>query len=328
MTRRIPTLDIVIVNWNSGDYLRDCLASIPASLADDFALARVVVVDNASTDAGLRSAQAARSCLPLDIIANDTNAGFAKGCNQGALLSKADYILFLNPDTRLFPQSLSTPLRHMEEAAGEKVGIVSVKTLGADGNVKPSCARFPRPAHFLARSLGIDTLFPGSGLSSLMTEWSYTEDRDVDQVIGAFFLIRRALFEALGGFDERYFVYFEEVDLSLRAARLGWKSRFLAGAGIFHAGGGSSSLARPQRLYYSLRSRLIYSATHFPAASHIAVSVATLCVEFATRLVFSLVTLSPERLAETLGGYARAWTHLPDIIHEGRADFRSALKAR
>jgi len=323
---RLPSLDIIIVNWNSSAYLRDCLTSIPGALSEDFRLSQVIVVDNASTDGVHEWIKRVDLDLPLVVVSNDSNLGFAKACNIGAVLSTADYVLFLNPDTRLLSESLKVPILYMEDASSIDIGIVSIRNIGSDGKIKPSCARFPKASHFFAKMLGLDVLFPFLGTSSLMTEWTYDEDRDVDQVIGAFFLIRRCLFEELNGFDERFFVYFEEVDLSLRAIRLGWKSRFLSGASIFHKGGGSSDTARPQRLFYSLRSRLIYCATHFSSISYVAVVVGTVTIEFISRMLFSMITLSRHRVSEALGGYLKIWLDLPAIISVGQSKFRGIEK--
>ena len=108
-----------------------------------------------------------------------------------------------------------------------------------------------------------------------MSEWAHDTDREVDQVIGAYFLTRRALFQKLGGFDQRFFVYFEEVDFCVRARTAGSTAFFLAGAQAFHRGGGSSEQVPAQRLFYSLRSRMAYSHKHFTKTGSSTVAFAT-----------------------------------------------------
>ncbi len=312
---RTPSLDIVIVNWNSGRLLRECLGSIQSALDSSFELRRLVVVDNGSTD---ESAADLGDLVPRGIclvdIGNPDNAGFARACNQGAAGSEADYILFLNPDTRLFGNSLVVPLEYMQSDAAKGVGICGVRIMNETGRVVASCSRFPTATQFLAKTLGVDTLFPKRQLSALMTEWAHDEDRDVDQLMGSFFLVRRTVFEDLGGFDERYFVYYEEVDFSLRARRAGWRSRFLSSAAIFHKGGGSSDAVRDMRLFYSLRSRIIYSASHFGPMRFSLVLVASLLVEFLTREIRALLKLSPADVAATASGYMRLWRTFPSTL--------------
>ena len=110
-----PSLDIVIVNWNAGDLLRRCLAALPAALDPSFTLARVVVVDNASTDGSLTGLDTLP--LPLTMVRNATNRGFGAACNQGAAAGRADYLLFLNPDVFVGSRALSVPLRFLEDPA-------------------------------------------------------------------------------------------------------------------------------------------------------------------------------------------------------------------
>jgi len=137
-----------------------------------------------------------------------------------------------------------------------------------------------------------------------MPESECMESRDVDQIIGAFFLVRRSLFDALGGFDPRFFVYFEEVDFSLRALQAGFRSYYLASSTAYHKGGGSSHQAKAARLFYSLRSRLLYGFKHFSFLDAFALALLTLTVEMAARLLAALGSLSLSKLVETVQGYS------------------------
>ena len=147
-----------------------------------------------------------------------------------------------------------------------------------------------------------------------MSEWDHATNRDVDQVIGAFFLIRRTVFEALNGFDERFFVYFEEVDVSYRARQAGWRSVYLATARAFHAGGGTSQQVKAARLFYSLRSRLLYGFKHFSRLRAWALVGVTLLVEPISRLVFSAIRGGREDVLNTLRAYGMLWRALPSIL--------------
>jgi hypothetical protein len=136
-----------------------------------------------------------------------------------------------------------------------------------------------------------------------MLDWNHAESCRVDQVMGAFFLIRRDLFESLGGFDERFFVYFEEVDLSFRAHEAGATSYYLANCQAFHKGGGSSEQVKAKRLFYSLRSRILYGYKHFGILSGTAVLLATLLFEPFTRLLLALCRGSMQSITATVEAY-------------------------
>src|SRR5438552_2554141 len=137
------SVHVVIVNWNSGAQLRECLASFAAAANDDVALARVTVVDNASADGSADGLEPAS--VPLTVIRNPENRGFAAACNQGAAGSGADFILFLNPDTRLVPGSLELPARYLGSEHHEDVGIVGIQLVDANGHVARNTARAPTP---------------------------------------------------------------------------------------------------------------------------------------------------------------------------------------
>ena len=159
---------------------------------------------------------------------NADNRGFGAACNQGAAGSDADFLLFLNPDTRLMPGSLAEPVRYLRSPEHETVGIVGIQLFDADGHVARNTARAPTAWSMVGNSVGLDRLMPRLFPPHFVTEWAHDETRPVDQVMGAFFLVRRSVFEALGGFDERFFVYYEDLDFSVRARAHGWSSVYLA----------------------------------------------------------------------------------------------------
>ncbi len=307
-------LRIVIVNWNAGDQLAQCLRSIVLAERSGFDLERVVVVDNASGDDSLLGIETLP--LPLLIIRNDCNRGFAAACNQGAAVCGADYLLFLNPDTRLHADSLRLPLQFMTAEANQQVGICGIQLLDESGAVARSCARFPTPSMFYAAMLGLDRIWSRCGL--FMREWDHADTRAVDHVIGAFFLVRGRLYTQLGGFDERFFVYLEDLDFSWRARCAGWSSQFLAEASAYHKGGGTSEQIKATRLFYSLRSRLLYARKHFSVAQTVGLSVATLGIEPLARLVWALARGNGSALGETLAAYRMLYRHALQIWAAGR----------
>jgi GT2 family glycosyltransferase len=289
-------IDIVIVNWNAGSQLADCISSIE-SHGDGF-VSRAIVIDNGSGDG---SPDTIESVPIVDLVRTGKNLGFGKACNVGARRGTAEFILFLNPDTRLHHKTLSDTISFMCDPSAQRVGICGVQLLDEAGHVSRSSSRAPTVGRLVARASGIDLAFPRLG--SRMAEWDHAEPRQVDQVIGAYFFVRRSVFEALGGFDERFFVYFEEVDFARRAAVAGWTSWYLTSSQAFHAGGGTSHQIKARRLFYSLRSRLQYAAKHFSTGGTLVVGAATLLIEPLARCGQALVRGRTREAGEVLTAY-------------------------
>lgn len=304
-------VDIVIVNWNSGRQLSDCLLSIAEHGGS--AVARVVVVDNGSTDG---SHEVDVPALPLEVIATGRNLGFAAACNLGARQGGADYVLFLNPDAELKAGTLDGTLAYMGSPAAARVGICGVRLIGEDGRTQRHCARFPSLRTFVGQSFGLQGKlgFP----AFTMTDFDHRTDRDVDQVIGAYFFVRRALFDALAGFDERFFVYYEELDFSLRARRAGWTTRYLAGPVGFHRGGGTTDQVKAHRLFYVLRSRLLYAFKNLGRPAGWAVLALTLLVEPAARVAQGALRLSAGEIVQSLRGFRMLLADLPRTLRTAR----------
>lgn len=306
-------IQIVIVNWNSGAWLGRCLASIAAHGGE--AVERVVVVDNGSTDDSL---PADPPGLPVEIIRTGANLGFGRACNLGAADAQAPYLLFLNPDAALHADTLRTALAFMESAAATGVGVCGVQLAGEDGVTQRHCARFPGARSFVGAATGLGLLFRRLFPPLLMTDFDHLESRPVDHVIGAFYLIRRPLFEELGGFDERFFVYLEDLDLSLRTHRAGFAVQYLAEATAFHKGGGTSEQVKATRLFYALRSRLLYAFKYFSRPAAWTVLLVTLLIEPPIRAVRALFRLAPREFADTFRGYWALVRDLPNILRRNR----------
>ena len=152
--------------------------------------------------------------------------------------------------------------------------------------------------------------------TQFMLDFDHLHDREVDHVIGAFFLVRQELFKTLHGFDERFFVYLEDMDFSLRSAQQGWRTWYMAAAQAFHKGGGVSEQVRAHRLFYSLRSRLLYSFKHFARRQAFLITGLTLSIEFVARLGHAILQRSPTAIWDTLRGYGMLWADIPRLIRE------------
>lgn len=303
-------VSVVIVNWNAGPQLVACINSV-AKYGGGL-VGQVTVVDNGSVD----GSEGCIESLPnVTLFRAGTNLGFGKACNIGATQTESEYLLFLNPDATLYADTLPRVLAFMQDPANSKVGICGVQLFDEAGQVSRSCARFPSAVSFVAHAIGLDRFFPRLG--RFMPEWDHTQTRQVDHVIGAFFLVRRELFNAVHGFDERFFVYLEDLDFSYRAHQAGWRSMYLADVQAFHAGGGTSKQVKAHRLFYSLRSRLLYAFKHFSWLGAFAVLLATLLLEPLSRSALALFRHSWSSLKETWVAYAMLWRWLPQWVFKG-----------
>jgi N-acetylglucosaminyl-diphospho-decaprenol L-rhamnosyltransferase len=254
-------LDVVVVNYNGGWYLRKCIQSLFAAERPNFSWGKVVVVDNASTDDSIHTVP--DSDLPVKVVRNAANRGFAAANNQGARLGNADLILFLNPDARVAPGTLARSVAFMADPHNAQVGICGGQMLAEDGTPRASCSRFPTLMMLIAKMTGFAHLFPDRVPTQRIRPDEMRESGIVDQVIGAFFMVRRDVFEALGGFDERFFLYMEEVDFAYRARHAGYLSYFLANVPVYHEQGASSSQIGGLRLFYMLRSQTEFARKHW-----------------------------------------------------------------
>lgn len=310
-------IDIVIVNWNAGDQLKQVISTISAHHED--LVESVVIVDNASSDSSLSDVESEAATLPfkLQIVRNSRNMGFGAACNQGAALCGSEFLLFLNPDTRIFSGSLVKPLELLRGPGNERIGITGIQLIDENGAISRSCARFPTLRTFAAQAVGLNRIPAFAHLGTHMSDWAHDKSKNVDHVIGAFYLIRRPVFQQLGGFDERFFVYLEDLDLSLRASQMGYSSFFLAEANAFHSGGGTSRQVKAHRLFYSLRSRLLYGFKHFSRWKAWALVLITLVIEPLSRTVFS-VSAGRGNVINTWRGYGMLYRDMPQVIKRAR----------
>jgi GT2 family glycosyltransferase len=319
--KALPACDVVIVNWNSGRFLKECLASIER-YGD--AVAKVVVVDNDSTDGSDRIGDPPGN---LELIRPGRNLGFAAGCNLGAERCASPYLLFLNPDARLFDGSIGRTLAFMETEAAKDIGICGIRLIDDDGNTQPSCMNFPLLNTYFGQATGLDRLFPRL-FTRLFAAADSHQSRLVDQVMGAFFLIRAELFRELGGFDERFFVYMDDVDLSLRARQAGWHSYYFAEASAFHKGGGTSEQIKALRLFYELQSRLLFGYKHFSRIRAWALLLITVGIEPIARVGRALARRSLAECRNIFRGYGMLIGSLPWIWEISRRQRRSASTDR
>lgn len=220
---------VAIVSWNTRDLLRACLES----LAPDASAGRaeVWVVDNGSTDG---SADLVRERYRwVRLVSDAGNLGFGPAVNVVAARTTSPWIAPANADVELTPGALAELL-----AAGERhpeAGILAPRLLLPDGSVQHSVYRFPGVAFTALFNLGLARLIPGLGDRLLLEgRWDPRRARAVDWAVGAFLLVRRSAWDAAGGFDERQWMYAEDLDLGWRARRAGWSTRYIPDAVVRH----------------------------------------------------------------------------------------------
>jgi GT2 family glycosyltransferase len=301
----VPTVDVVIVTWNSEESLPHCLASLAASSRIRFTFDRIVIVDNASSVA-IRPGTYDR--LPaIMLIANDSNRGFATACNQGAAGSQADYLLFINPDAIVAPEALDRAVAAFDDPARRDVAAIGLQLVDAGGEPQATCGRFLTFRAVFNQLTGLSLASPRRFRGFRMTDWDHRETRDVDYVSAACTLLRRPVFAELGGFDEGFTVYLEDADFALRARRAGWQSRFLADASVCHEGGWSTGRDRAVRLAHAWRSLLVYSRKHFNLPRAVTLGLVTLTLAPLARLGEAAMHASGREVVDALAGYARLY---------------------
>jgi GT2 family glycosyltransferase len=233
-------LSIIVVSFNTRDILRNCLNSVREhGKGIDH---EIFVVDNASSDGS--ADMVAEEFPEADLITSPKNVGFAAGNNLALKKASGRFLLLLNSDAYLVPGTLESTLRFMEE--NTKCGILGVKLVGEDGKAQPSARMLPNAwLKFLVIS-GIAANFPNSRIlgGPDYPWWDHRDVREVGWVPGAYFLIRKEVIDKIGLLDERYFLYFEEIDFCLQAARAGWQVIFYPGAKVIHLGGESSKTTK------------------------------------------------------------------------------------
>jgi GT2 family glycosyltransferase len=289
-------LSIIIVNWNTGDQLKNCIDSIKS--CQDSSNLPLIIIDNASSDNSIDLIRATPQILLIEL---KNNVGFAKACNLGASLAYSKYLLFLNPDTLVFDGTFKFSVEFMESSKNNRVGICGVQLVDESSTISRSCSQFPTPLRLILQSLGVDRYL--TKFSHFLTSWDHKSVKLVDQVIGAYFLVKSNLFIQLNGFDERFFLYYEEVDFSYRARLAGWFSAYISDVKVFHAGGGSSNQIKAKRLFYVLRSKIIYSFKHFSFFSALLVTFSILFFEPFARILWCLKLGSPSGVKELCIAY-------------------------
>lgn len=257
----MTTLWTIIVNYNTGRLLPEMFAALERAAAGiDH---RCVVIDNASAD---DSVALLRNEYPQHLIlANYCNVGFGRANNQALQHVDGKYVLLLNTDAFVAPDTLAKTLQYME--SHPECGALGVRLVGRDGELQPSCRYFPTPVNVFLSRTGLQRFAPWVRMVDDM-RWDHASVRECDWVPGCYFLIRREVIDKTGLFDPRYFLYYEEVDLCRRIKQAGWKVVFYPHTSVVHIGGesaktsGELTSAGRQISALQIESELLYFRKH------------------------------------------------------------------
>ena len=243
-----PFLSIIVVTWNGKKYAIECLDSLTSQSSR--LSVEIIVVDNGSTDG---TPEAIRTEFPdVTLIENHANLGFARANNIGMESSRGKYICLVNSDVVIPVGCLEKMVEYME--SHPKIGVLGPKMVSPDGGVGASVMRLPTVWNTLCCALGMHTIFPGSKFLGgfLMDAYPYDSIEEVEILTGWFWLIPRTALNIVGGLDERFFMYGEDIDWCHRFRDAGWQVIFYPDASALHYGAASSGEA-PSRFYVEMR---------------------------------------------------------------------------
>lgn len=215
-------LSIIILNYNQKNLLKNCLKSLKEA---NLRLAyEIIITDNNSNDGSKEFLSQFRTQgLKFKVVFNDKNLGYARANNQAIKLSQGEYVLILNPDVIVLPGSVEKLVEFLER--DRQAGAVGPQLLNPDKSIQYSCYRFPRLITPAVRRtfLGKLLVFKKELSRYLMLDFDHQQIREVNWLIGACLMVRKEVLEKVGFFDERYFLYFEDVDLAKKIWQAGFK---------------------------------------------------------------------------------------------------------
>jgi GT2 family glycosyltransferase len=288
MRSDIDDLAVIVVSTNEAHWLRNCLSTV-FEHAGDIAL-DVVVADNESTDG---TAELVEAEFADARVVRCENRGFAHANNRGYMTCNARYALFLNPDTEILQGSFEALVRALDERP--EVGLAGVRQVTADGELCPTIRRFPNALRALGEAFGSDRLAsrPSWLGERVPSGDAYEQETRCDWTSGSFMFTRREALESAGLMDERFFIYSEEPDLSLRLRQAGWETRHLPSMTILHHAGKAGITPRIEA--QDVFARRQYAQKHF-SRSHRAVYVSAIGLRYSLRFLFGGRTAEQRRL--------------------------------
>ena len=253
-------VSIIIVNYNVKFFLEQCILSIKRASGN--LSVEIIVVDNHSVDGSVQMLK--EKFHDVTLIENKNNVGFAKANNQGIKITKGKYVLLLNPDTVLQEDTLEKCFEFMNSHLD--AGALGVKMFDGKGNFLPESKRgLPTPGVAFFKIFGLSKIFPQSKLFGKyhLTYLSKDKNHSVDVLSGAFMFIRKSVLDTIGGLDEDYFMYGEDIDLSYRVTKSGYKNYYLAETQIIHYKGESTKKSSVNYVIVFYKAMEIFASKHF-----------------------------------------------------------------
>lgn len=252
-------LSIIIVNYNTGKLLFDCVKSIYAE--SGFSDFEIIIIDNASRDDSLMRLK--KEYLDIRIIINKENLGFAKAVNQALDIANKEFILLLNPDTVMLSGCLEKMVTFLQN--NPKAGACGPAIYKSDNNLQMSCHHFPRLVDIFFDKSHLNKIFRKNSLFGRyqMSYWNHDSIKQVDWLTGACFMIRAALLREINGLDPRFFMFCEDIDLCIRVKEKGFKIFYLPQAKIIHHKSGSSNIVKNKPPVISWESLIIFWKKHY-----------------------------------------------------------------
>ncbi len=297
-----PRLSVLMVSYNTRAMTLKALETLYAT-AQGISF-ETILVDNDSKDG---SADAIAAAFPqVKLIRSSENLGFARGNNLAGEHARGEWILLLNPDTETYAHAVENLLAFGE--AHPQAGIYGGRTVYPDGSLNIySCGNRPTPWSLFCHATGLTRVAPSLFDPEFMRSWPRDRVRQVDIIYGCFLLLRRTLWDELGGFDTSFFMYTEDSDLCLRARQLGYRPMFTPDATIMHLVGASS--LRADRVIYMCRGTGKLIDRYWPPATR-PFGHAMIKLSVWTRMMASaaLARLKPARYANTASQWGRVWS--------------------
>jgi hypothetical protein len=288
----------------------DCLRALYADLGE--LPAEVWVVDNASTD---DSAAAIRASFPrVRLIENTRNLGFGAANNQAMRQASGEFLLLLNSDAFLRPGAITALVSYLREHP--RVGVVGPRLLNANGSLQLSCFRFPSPTRAWLENLWVSAALPQHPTIGDYRRWAHDTERVVDYVIGACLLVQKTVYEHVGGFDERFFMYAEEADWQRRMTHCGWQVAFTPSAQVTHLAGRSGAGERKRVRDHFFESIDFYEWKHHGPAGLVSLRLAMTIGCFLRAILWSAVAVLPGRRALACSkARLHSWLVMRQITH-------------
>jgi GT2 family glycosyltransferase len=294
----VKRISVIVVSWNTRELLKGCLNSIRAS--GESSVPEIIVVDNASSDGSAN--MVAEEFPEVTVIRSKENLGFARGNNLGIERASGSWLALVNSDVVVHPGCLEQLANYLETHS--EVGLTGPGVIGRDGRLQPTYRQLPTIWSIACRSLALDSVF--SRLSNRRQKHGmHVQPFEVEVLSGCFWVARREAVEQVGGLDERFFFYAEDLDWCKRFGDAGWKVVFVPTATATHLGGGSSAAAPFRYSIELLRANLAYWQKHSGVSGLVFFYLASV-VHHITRLLMRGVETALGKGSESAYKYRRS----------------------